>query len=832
MQSAVIFQIGVIRSRHPGQVSVRADQQRMEFGRTLVTRRGDGIHSIGPLRSHLLRRRSSRQIERHSPARVHQLGDLRFGAFAEQREIGGPATDRARALPWRPSRPRSRGNLSARLCARASLQGPRRRWYNWRVDDALGRSLQYLKGVGPQRAALLAERGICCLEDLFHYLPFRYEDRTHFATIRSIQPGQVVTLRVLVESGGLLRYARARKAVFHLLVRDATGVLHCRFFHSGYLEGRFQRGQELVLHGKADYDPLRPARLEMINPQVEVLGSEPGDSTEVGRIVPIYEAIGTISSRMMRRIVHHALAQLPATLPDSLPARIRAKYNFPSLREALSYAHFPPTGEDLERLNGFRSPAHRRLIFEDFFFFQLSLAMRRRNLQRRPGIAYRVREPRIREALKRVLPFKPTKAQKRVLGEIVADLEKPEPMARLLEGDVGSGKTIVALEAAVIAMENGYQVALMAPTEILAVQHFLSARRIVARTPYVLELLISGLRPAQKSAALGRIATGEAQLVVGTHALIEEGVRFAKLGLVIVDEQHRFGVLQRKELLEKGAAPDMLVMTATPIPRTLALTLYGDLDSSVIDEMPPGRTPVETALTSEQHLPGVWERVRREVARGRQAYVVYPVIEESPAALKAAITEYERLSRDVFPQLRVGLLHGRLKSAQKEEVMEKFRRNELQVLVATSVIEVGVDVPNATLMVIEHADRFGLSQLHQLRGRIGRGSEKSWCLLVAPRELVGDARERLETMVRTSNGFEIAETDLKLRGPGEFFGTRQHGLLGFPVANPLRDRELLELARLEAFAFSEDPNARQELLRIGEQLGSAWHKRYQLAEVG
>jgi ATP-dependent DNA helicase RecG len=406
------------------------------------------------------------------------------------------------------------------------------------------------------------------------------------------------------------------------------------------------------------------------------------------------------------------------------------------------------------------------------------------------------------------------------------------PMGRLLQGDVGSGKTIVALEAATIVIENGHQVALMAPTEILAVQHFLSARRIFARTGYRVELLISGLKAAEKREALERIREGAAQLIVGTHAVIEEAVQFARLGLVIVDEQHRFGVLQRKKLMEKGKAPDVLVMTATPIPRTLALTLYGDLDTSVIDEMPPGRVPIETRLTSEPHLAGVWETLRREIARGRQAYVVYPVIEESRAELKAAITEYERLSQEVFPTVKLGLLHGRLKSTEKDAVMERFRGGELNVLVATTVIEVGVDVPNATLMVIEHADRFGLSQLHQLRGRIGRGSEKSVCILVAPKEISGDARERLDTMVRTANGFEIAETDLRLRGPGEVFGTRQHGILGFNVANPLRDRQLLELARREAFAAADDAALRARMEMALAQSGADWQRRYQLAQVG
>ncbi len=409
-------------------------------------------------------------------------------------------------------------------------------------------------------------------------------------------------------------------------------------------------------------------------------------------------------------------------------------------------------------------------------------------------------------------------------------------MNRLLQGDVGSGKTIVAMQAAVIAMENGCQAALMAPTEILAVQHFLSARRILAPGGYSVELLISGLKPAEKAAARERIRTGEARMVIGTHALIEDQVEFARLGFVAIDEQHRFGVLQRKRLMDKasktGFAPHVLVLTATPIPRTLSLTLYGDLDVSVLDELPPGRTPIETRMSTEKHLPGVWEFLRREVAAGHQGYIVYPVIEESKLELKAAMEEYERLSREVFPKLKVGLLHGRMSSEEKEEVMQRFRKNDLQILVATTVIEVGVDVPNATMMVIEHSERFGLAQLHQLRGRIGRGAQKSHCILVTSGRLTEDARTRLETMVRTTNGFEIAETDLLIRGPGEFFGTRQSGELGFHIANPLRDRELLESARKEAFHLAEDPAEKESLQRMLRLLPPQWQRRYHLARVG
>jgi ATP-dependent DNA helicase RecG len=696
--------------------------------------------------------------------------------------------------------------------------------------------VQMIKGVGPQRAELLAKRGIHTLEDLLAYLPFRYEDRIHFSQIKDVRPGAVFTLRVTVMSGQAIRTMRGRDAIYHLLVQDDSGSLPCKFFHGGYLEGRLKPGQQLILHGKAEVDKQRPARIEMVNPQIEVISSEGLDSTEVGRIVPIYEAIGTFGSRAIRRAIYGALQQLDPRMPDVLPTSLRAKLHFPSHRDAVIQTHFPPPEESLDALNQFRSLAQQRLIFEELFLYQLSLALDRRATRKENAIAFRVREDSVREALKRILPFKPTAAQKRVLAEIAADLEKSAPMNRLLQGDVGSGKTIVALQAGVIAIENGCQAALMAPTEILAVQHFLSARRILEKAGYKVELLISGMKFAEKSAALERIASAEAQLVIGTHALIEDNVAFAKLGFVAIDEQHRFGVLQRKRLMDKAAshghAPHVLVLTATPIPRTLSLTLYGDLDVSVIDELPPGRTPIVTRMTTEQHLPGVWESLRREIAAGHQAYIVYPVIEESKLELKAAMEEYERLSKQVFPKLNLGLLHGRLSSEEKEAVMQSFRKNETQILVATTVVEVGVDVPNATVMVIEHAERFGLSQLHQLRGRIGRGAEKSHCILVAPGHMTENAQARLETMVRTANGFEISETDLQLRGPGEFFGTRQSGDLGFHIANPLRDREILDLARREAFALAENPSSSAELNQILRALPPHWQRRYHLARIG
>ena len=701
---------------------------------------------------------------------------------------------------------------------------------------SLQTEVRMVKGVGPQRAELLGKRGIYTLEDLLNYLPFRYEDRIHFSRIKDVQPGGTYTLRARVMSGQAVRGMYGRDAIYHLLVQDDSGSLPCKFFHGGYLEDRLKPGQQLILHGKVEIDKLRPARREMVNPQIEVLSTEEVDSTEMGRIVPIYEAVGTFGSRMIRRAIYNTLQNLDSNIPDVLPLELREKLHYPARREALIQTHFPPAEESLEALNLFRSPAQQRLIFEEFFLYQLSMALGRKAQRKENAIAFRVREDKVREALKRILPFKPTGAQKRVLAEIAADLEKPVPMNRLLQGDVGSGKTIVAMQAAVIAMENGCQAALMAPTEILAVQHFLSARRILAPGGYTAELLISGLKPAEKAAARERIRTGEARLVIGTHALIEDEVEFAHLGFVAIDEQHRFGVLQRKRLMDKAAktgfAPHVLVLTATPIPRTLSLTLYGDLDVSVLDELPPGRTPIETRMTTEKHLPGVWDSLRREVEAGHQGYIVYPVIEESKLELKAAMDEYERLSRDVFPKLKVGLLHGRMSSEEKDDVMQRFRRNEVQILVATTVIEVGVDVPNATVMVIEHAERFGLAQLHQLRGRIGRGAQESHCILVAPGRMTDDGRARLETMVRTTNGFEIAETDLLIRGPGEFFGTRQSGELGFHVANPLRDRELLERARKEAFSLVEDHEQKESLQRMLRLLPPQWQRRYHLARIG
>jgi ATP-dependent DNA helicase RecG len=620
----------------------------------------------------------------------------------------------------------------------------------------------------------------------------------------------------------------------------------------------------VALYGKVERE-WKGTRLQIVQPQFEIIGDsqeakgdtpaeiEPIESLEVGRIVPIYESAANarLTSRWFRKTVHGALQNLSAEIPDGLPLSLCRRLNLLDRRTAFERAHFPEVGESFVDLQAFRTPAHRRLIFEELFFLEIGLESRRKRLRQRTGISFELND-KVRAALKKILPFHPTGAQKRVLKEIAQDMQSPAPMRRLLQGDVGSGKTIVALQAAVIAHENGYQVAFMAPTEILATQHYLSARRILEDAGYRVVLLTGSLDEERKRNARRHIAQGNAHLVIGTHALIQEKVEFHSLGLVIVDEQHRFGVMQRFQLMKKGGAePDTLVMTATPIPRTLALTLYGDHDTSVLDELPPGRTPITTRKVSDERAPEVWEFVRKQVTTGRQAYVVYPVIEGAPSdqpeiefmgstatsksGLKAAMHMYEELSKKIFPTLRVGLLHGRLTPDEKDATMQRFQAGEIDVLVATTVIEVGVDVPNATIMVVEHAERFGLAQLHQLRGRIGRGSAKSYCVLMTGGKVSPEADQRLNAMVRTQNGFEIAELDLQLRGPGEFFGTRQAGMPSLRLANLVRDRELLESAKVEAqrFVASSDPEITpSERQQVIEHMKTHWQRRYGLVEVG
>ncbi|MGA2609813.1 MAG: ATP-dependent DNA helicase RecG [Terriglobia bacterium] len=695
--------------------------------------------------------------------------------------------------------------------------------------------VKYLKGVGPVRAETLAARGIRTVEDLLYYTPFRYEDRTHITRIRDLVPGQTTTILAEVLTCGLMR-TRKGTYIYDLAARDASGMIRCIWFNALYLEkGKvFRQGQRVFFYGKVERDFYGTNNLQIVQPQFEILPEnepESGNSIEVGRVVPIYEGMANLGTRAIRRLIWTALASLGDNLPDRLPLSVREKNRLADRALALRQTHFPDSDQPLERLCNFRTPAQVRLIFEEFFNVGAGLALRRRKAKAAQGIEFEAKVS-ARAAIRSILPFHPTAAQKRVLKEMVDDMCSPHPMNRLLQGDVGSGKTIVAIQAAILAIENGYQVALMAPTEILATQHYLFAKALLQPLPYKIDLLISARKAAEKADLKERMGKGEINLVMGTHALLEEDVAFSKLGLVVVDEQHRFGVLQRYGLVRKALNPHVLVMTATPIPRTLALTLYGDLDFSVIDELPPHRTPIETRLVEESDRTRAFEFIREKVRRGGQAYVVYPVIEEGGKLdLKPAVRMFEQLSHNVFPEFRVGLLHGRLPSEEKEDVMLRFKQGDVQILVSTTVVEVGVDVPNATVMLIEHAERFGLSQLHQLRGRIGRGSQKSHCLLLASEKRNELAEQRLQTMIETNDGFKIAEIDLKLRGPGEFFGTRQWGIPAFRIANLIRDQEILEWAKREASSFVEQPSSRQEWEVFVSYLRAEWPRRYSLASV-
>jgi ATP-dependent DNA helicase RecG len=740
--------------------------------------------------------------------------------------------------------------------------------------------VQYVKGIGPRLAEVLAAKDIATVDDLLHYLPFRYEDRLNPRSVAELRAGEMATVIAEVRNSGLFR--TRRMPIFQLTVGQGRTRLKCIWFNAAYLQGRFQAGQMVALYGKVEED--RDGELQIVQPQFEILGdiNEEGGagaaekeaekraaaSLEVGRIVPIYESTGQgkLTPRWFRRIIRGALENLNPNLPDAIPAAVRAHLSLASPREALWKVHWPDAGESFTDLQSSRTPAHIRMIFDELFFIELGLELKRREQKAQTGIAFQLNDG-VREAIKKILPFHPTAAQKRVLKEIAADMQTPSPMRRLLQGDVGSGKTIVAFQAAIIAIENGYQVALMAPTEILAQQHYFSARQILERAGYRIVLLTGSLDEDRKRDVRRHIAQGNAQLVIGTHALIQDRVEFEKLGLVVVDEQHRFGVMQRLKLMKKsdearvgtgdspaqnhvGAdtlvrpgerssltpEPDVLVMTATPIPRTLALTLYGDLDLSVLDELPPGRTPVVTRSLPDERAPEVWDFVRKQIGAGHQAYVVYPVIEENEEReLKAAEQMHRQLRDKIFPNLHVGLLHGRLDADTKEHVMREFQQGKIEILVATTVIEVGVDVPNATVMVIEHADRFGLAQLHQLRGRIGRGAAKSYCVLMRGGKVSEEGERRLDAMVRSNDGFQIAELDLELRGPGEFFGTKQAGIPSFRVANIIRDRQLLEAAKREAAFVFSGPNpeiSKEEIDLALKQMRSRWAMSYGLVEVG
>ncbi len=687
----------------------------------------------------------------------------------------------------------------------------------------LDSDVQYVKGVGPRRAALLASRNIRNVGDLLLHLPKAYQDRTNFISLSALRIGQDAAVHARVYRSRVIQ-TRTRGRILDVILTDGSSFVHAKWFHGGYLQTReFSAGREVVLFGRVDFDRYE-SKFVFFNPEFELLDEGNSTSLDLGRYAPVYEEVSGITSRQLRHIIASALADLAKDVIDPLPDDILAAHSFPDLRICLERVHFPARDDDVAKLNQRRSPYHRRLIFEEFFLLELIFALRRLESRSREGVRFETSE-RIRQQVKTILPFHPTTAQKRVLKEIVDDLKAPYPMIRLLQGDVGSGKTIVAFESIVIAVANKYQAALMAPTEILAEQHFLNAKRILAPLNYRIAVVRRGIKKAEKQELLEKIACGEIQVVVGTHALIEEHTVFKNLGLVIIDEQHRFGVVQRLQLMAKGENPNTLVMTATPIPRTLAMTLYGDLDLSVIDEMPPGRSPIRTLQVVERDADSVYRMIANELNQGRQAYVVYPVIEESEKMdLKSATEGFKKLST-IFTGRRVALLHGRMKSEEKEQTMAAFATGQIHVLVSTTVIEVGVDVANATVMLIEHAERFGLAQLHQLRGRVGRGAQQSLCVLMTSNRLTDVARERIRAMVSTTDGFHLAEVDLQLRGPGEMAGTRQSGIPEFRVANLITDGELLSLAQKEAQRWANRSEERGKLI---EALSS----RARLVSVG
>ena len=615
-----------------------------------------------------------------------------------------------------------------------------------------------------------------------------------------------------------------------MLVRDDAGTFRVVWMNQPFLREVFSPGQRVALYGKVEW--REPGGVRLTNPQYELIGdAQRNDDEEMhtGRIVPVYERIGSVTTKQLRRLVHGVLRQLPTALEDPLPAALRRRHALPERREALWAAHFPAAETSLQLLNRFRAPAQTRLIFEELFLFQLGLGLRRRAMaeERKPR---RIRvDDTIRRSALAVLPFRLTAGQKTALRAIVDDMRRPRPMNRLLQGDVGCGKTIVALLAALVVMENGLQVAFMAPTELLAEQHYLSIGRVLAASRFRVTSLTGSTGAKAKRDAVTAIETGAADLVVGTHALVQREVRFRELGLAVIDEQHRFGVLQRATLRDKGRRPDVLVMTATPIPRTLALTSYGGLDVSVIRDLPPGRRRVKTKVEPESRRDAVYEFVGRRLREGRQAYVVFPLVEESDKIdLKAATTMAETLA-GLFPDHAVGLLHGRMRPEERDAVMRRFEAGEVPLLVSTTVVEVGVDVPNATVMVIEHAERFGLAQLHQLRGRVGRGPHQSYCRLLYQGPLSEMARARLKAVAGSTDGFEIAEQDLQLRGPGEMLGTRQSGVPTLRVADLIRDHALMETARREAFAALQDSSVAAAVLA---RVDDTWTERFGLAGVG
>lgn len=692
----------------------------------------------------------------------------------------------------------------------------------------LKKPVQFVKGVGPRRAEQLERLGINTVEDLLYHIPFRYQDRREIRKIGDLTIGEEnATIGQLVRMGKRFM-ARSRRWVLEGVVRDETGFLFLLWYHQHrYFQQRYQIGQQVLLYGKVELG-MKGGKW-MIHPDMEPVEEE----DETARILPIYNKTTEMTVGAMRRLVHGAVSAYVDLVPNGVPQEISARLGLMDLSAALRYLHLPPLDMDLAALNNASSPAHRAVVFDELFYLQLGMSLRRRNMVKEDGLSI-VPGPLVKR-IHEIIPFRLTDAQQRVLDVIFRDMAAPHPMNRLVQGDVGSGKTIVAFCAALAALDSGYQAAFMAPTELLAEQHFRTLTALAEKLEVSITLLTGEVKAKQKQEIYNLIEQGKVEIVVGTHALIQEGVRFQRLGLAIVDEQHRFGVMQRAALKKLGVNPDILLMTATPIPRTLALTIYGDLDVSAIDELPPGRKPITTRVFHEGERERAYRAVKEQIDRGHQAYVVYPLVEESEKSdLKAATTMAEQLSRTFFAGYSIGLVHGRMRGEEKDAVMARFKRGEHHLLVSTTVIEVGIDVPNATVILIEHAERFGLAQLHQLRGRVGRGQAESFCLLLAQYTPADESHRRLRVMVETNDGFKIAEADLAFRGPGEFLGTRQSGIPDFRVANIVRDSRILELAREEAEAWlTRDPDLTAPASRrLRAILEDRWAGRLELARVG
>ena len=703
--------------------------------------------------------------------------------------------------------------------------------------------MRYIKGVGPKRGEILERLGVKTVEDLLYYLPARYEDRSKLIPIRNIKLGdsQLVTGEITSLSA---RRAKSGLPIFQADIKDETAHLHVVWFNQPYLKDYLAKGKRVLLYGRVE---LRDT-VQMLQPEYEILKEEGRSSLNLGRIVPVYPLTEDLTQKYLRGIICCACDEYTKHLKEKLPTYLLAREKLVDVKFALQNIHFPVSFENLER-------AYRRIVFEEFFTLQLALAMKRRGAHdMKIGLNHKL-EGELADALMSSLPFELTAGQNKAMADIGHDMSSGRPMNRLLEGDVGSGKTIVAAYALLLTVQNGFQGVMMAPTEVLARQHFIALSELMMPLGVNVALLVGGMDEPSRKAAYANIKNGEADIIVGTHAVIQEGVEFNQLGLAVIDEQHKFGVNQRAFLKDKGEVPHILVMTATPIPRTLALTIYGDLDISVIRELPKGRKPIVTYWVPEAKRERVYNFVREELAKGRQAYVVCPLIEapkknmnnETPwpasrasqgrrslwSKVQSAAELFEKLKTEEFKDFKVGLLHGRMGSKEKDKVMKDFKKRAIDVLVSTVVIEVGIDVSNATVMLVENAERFGLSQLHQLRGRVGRGEHESYCILISDAS-TEESAERLGALENTTDGFEIAETDLKLRGPGEFFGTRQHGLPEIRFGNILKDFDIMEAARKSAFEMvARDPGLKEEHHRpLKDVLKERFRGNINLAQVG